>query len=357
MTSYLPNSHAVDVGAVLYSPTSVESTASAKKEGRGLQGADTVASAGGSAKKTLIPSERPGLPPSQPKSSSDEMMIIAAAFCKAYSSMALSVETQTTDYASLQQLSQTQSQSILQSTTNAINKQEAAEKQAADIAAYQEHMAEVQKIMGWVMFGIGIALTIATIGSAFLDGGASLAAVPEEIEMLEVVGEGAEGAIEAGADVGADAAADAGADLGADAAADSSEASTQSENLTQQTSRTLESSESAENASESTAKKVLLKIGKLGFQAVLGIPMALKGATSLQVSDRLSQLAKAQKDVGEALDKVSQNNAFFQFMQQLLQREGSVLNEEASDASEVIDTYAAVTSALRGISAGLANAA
>lgn len=363
MTNYLPNTSSFDVGNVLYSPTSGTTAPNTKKEG-GLPPIDTIASAQQTAAKQGAQlAARPSLPISNPQLPSNEMMIIAAAFCKAYTSMNNSIITQTKDYAQLQQLDQTQTQAVLQSTTNAINKQEAAEKQAAQIESYEKQAAKVNEILGWTMFAVGIALMIGTFAAGILTGGAADAALPEEaellgadIEMVEMTSDAGDEAADAGEAGEADAA-DGSADAPAqDASSNTSESTSESQDA-QQMNRDLDSNNAQNEKSSSSFKTAGKFLFKMGIAAALGSPMLVKGIYGIQIAHKLDPLADAQKIVGQALDVVSRNNMYFQFLQQLLQREGGVVTEETNDATEVIDTYSSITSALRGISYGLASAA
>ncbi|MFC2049476.1 hypothetical protein ACFLR2_02235 [Chlamydiota bacterium] len=362
MTSYLPDTRSNAVGNILYSPTAGATASGSTKEGGGIRVRDSVAQAQQEAQKASLPGTRPVLPSSNPQTSANEMMIIAEAFCKAYSSMNYSVTVQVKDYAEMQQLDQTQTKSVLDSTTNAINKQEAADKQAAAIQDYVNQTAEVDKIFGWVMFAVGIVLIVATAVSGIIDGGASEAALPEEIEMEEMLVGGAdntgEEAGEAAENVqSADDPTDADAGTGVNNDNNAAPQETQNEAMQrQEMERNLEKSNAQSGKSETTWKQKLGKFGlKTGVAAALGSPMLVKGIFGVQLGDKLAPLAEAQKIVGEALDVASRNNMYFQFLQQLLQREGGVVTEEVHDANEVVDTYASVTSALRGISYGLAS--
>ena len=94
----------------------------------------------------------------------------------------------------------------------------------------------------------------------------------------------------------------------------------------------------------------------MGVAAAFSSPMLVSSISNFALNPKLQALADAQAAVGGALNKETRCNMYLQFLQQMVQREGGLLTEEAKDASEVIDSYASVTSAVRGISYGLANA-
>jgi hypothetical protein len=372
MTSYLPESRILEAGSILYSPAA-RYAATHMQGGRLTQ--DSIAScqeesaqSKDAASKCIILGARASLPQPNTPSSKDELMILAEAFVKAFSSMDKSVITQHNDYVQLQQLDQTQTQAVLQSTTNAINQEEAANTLSAQISDYQQKMASNETILGWTMFGLGIALMLGTFISGFFDFGASDAALPEEAELLDM---GATAMEEAGDS--ADSAVD---DLSsniddADLAGSTEDSSTmsESESSIDEVDTTAENNEqtaardlnkSSETAS-STALRWLKGWGKVLLKMTIGAgfasPMLVKGIVNIKyLAPQLQQLSDSQSNVGQALDALQVNNMYFQFLQQLVQREGSVMQDETNNASEVIDTFSSVTSAYRGISYGLANA-
>ncbi len=336
MTSYLPDTRATDVGNILYSPTSGAMATHSTRAQKGLSSVDTVETAIVADVKKCIPLiGRPTLPPSKPTVPQNDMMLIAAAFCKAYTAMKNSIITETQEYAGLQELDQTQVQAVLLTTSAAIDKLKVAEKKSAEIQRFQEKLATFEKYFGKSVFWIGIFMLVATIASALVTGGASLAALPEEAEAIALA-ESTGVAVDTGAALaeGVSDAATATVDSSADVVAE-------------------EGAADAGGASSFNWGKFALRMGIAG---ALSSPMLVSGISNAVLNPMLKALASAQKLVGEALDVETRNNMYMQFLQQLVQREGGIVTEEAKDASEVIDTYAAVTSSVRGISYGLANA-
>jgi hypothetical protein len=344
MTSYMPKDHSLRVGNILYSPTAHASAVNSKS-GVGLPVLDTLAECTQQkdswVKNSALQSElRPTLPQSDSKVPTSELTTLAAAFCKAYSSMTQSIISQTQDFTKLQQLDQTQAAAVLALERDAIDKQAAAEKETADIAEYQKHMANVDKVMNRVLIGIGIGLLVLTALSSLLAGPVALAALPEEVsfEMTELGLAAA--AEEAGEDFAGSLAMN--ALSGEEIAGESLDATALNENVAKK--------------GETTVAKKLARLGiKMGISAGFASPLLVKGISNLHVSDRVAQLSESQKLVGDALASVQKNNMYFQFLQQLLQREGNVAREETKDASEVVETFSTIANAWRAISYGLAN--
>ena len=334
MTSYLPDTRATDVGNILYAPTSGSMATDSTRARKGLSSVDTVESVGVvDVKKGAPLTGRPVLPLSKPTLAQNEMMQIAAAFCEAYTAMKNSIITETNEYAGLQQLDQTQVQAVLASTSSAIEKLKVAEKSAAEIQAFQEKLNTFEKYFGKSMFWIGLFMIVATIGSALVTGGASLAALPEEAGMIELAEMGTEVGVDVGADLAADTASTT-ADAAADAGAGASEAA-------------------SSGASSFNWGAFAVRMGIAGAFAS---PQLVSGICNAILTPKLRNLAAAQQVVGEALDIETRNNMYMQFLQQLVQRESGIVTEAASEASEVIDTYSSVMSSVRGMSYGLANA-
>jgi|GEM_PF-5462114 len=334
MTNYLPST-SYDVGNILYSPTS-ESHASQSNRGiKGSKSLDTVVSAAQiQAKQAAASLVRPTLPSPAPIVPADQLMIIAAAFCEAYSAMNQSVISGAQDLTKLQELDQTQAEMILKKTTDAINKQEALVKEQADLSAYQASAGKTESICSWTMFAAGIALVIGTAIFGIFTGGAADALIPEEMELMEM----GEGADEIGADL---------SDIEIDDEPSDVDGG----------SHDLDGNSISDAQSESWGK-YFSKLGlKLGFSAGLSSPLLVKGVFGLKIAARLQALSDSQKIVGNALAAVSSNNMYFQFLQQLMQREAGVTNEEVSDASEVIKVFTDLTEGIRGISYNLSQSA
>lgn len=341
MTSYLPDTRATEGGRILYSSTSLAKATQSTRAQKGLSSVDSVETASVAADKKEVLASRPLLPISKSTIPQNDMMQIAAAFCAAYTAMKNSIRTETLDYAGLQELDQTQVQAVLLSTSSAIGKLKVAEKAAAEIEAYQEKLGTFEKWFGTSMFWIGIFLAVTTIAAAVVTGGASLAALPEEAEMFELGEMGADVAVDTGADLAAETA-DAASTTVADAGTGASDAAS-------------EASEAAAGEGASSFNWGSFAV-RMGIAGAFSSPMLVAGISNAILKPRLEALAEAQKQVGEAMDVETRNNMYMQFLQQLIQRNGGIVTEEAKAASEVIDTYAQVMDSIKGISYGLANA-
>jgi len=383
MSSYLPDSNSYNVGNVLTSPIQqVEYEHILSKQISRTQ--DTIAAAQKQEKKQVQVGQRPSLPPSGKSKNPNYLAIVAEAFSKAFDAMSQGTIQQVKSYADLQQLDETMSQSVLLSTKHAIDKEQKQIKLASEVKAYQEKTAKEDKIFGDIMLVLGIVIILATVVSAIFDAGASLAAVPEEAAL--VGGEaGAEAGMEAGADAGMEAGdiemdtfsssideeggetgeVDEGGETDGAQATDSTETTdtqetNQADQTERQTTNELDQSNEENSKSEDSFKKKALKwLGKkaLHFTAAFGFaaPMLMRGIQGLKTAGMLQKTAAAQKEVGAALSTMQQNNAYFQFYQQLLQRASGVVTEETNDASQVTETFGQIANAYQQISYGLAN--
>jgi gas vesicle protein len=141
---------------------------------------------------------------------------------------------------------------------------------------------------------------------------------------------------------------------------------TQSNSITNNVSKTLENT--SNKAADSNVKSIsriarvrqfLQSAGKrvvgAAIGAAFGAPSLLKGLADKAIASELNNLSQIQQDMGTAMAKAQENTAYFQFYQQLVQRFGSIVQEETSDASEVIETYADIVNAYRQIPYALAN--
>lgn len=361
---------------------------------------DTLAPSLVSSKESKHLSERPQLPKGT-SNHPDALAILAVAFGQAFSSMKNALVTQTDDYAKLQALDQTMSQSILQSTAQAISKeldelnteqQLQEEMKKADLASeiLGGWMGDAanwidDKVIGtlfgaaiphddmkWVMLGIGVGVMVITIVSSFLDGGASLAAVPEEGELLldegtaagfETLGSDAIPLEDMSEDAMADEVED-GEGLGSLEGINNpvlkdmgdGEEGMELQDMTS-TDRTvvrdLTKTSEENNQSESLWKKGGKRVLQMATGVVFGSPMLVNGIMSLVVSDKLNDVSAAQKSVGTAIAVMQENNMFFQFYQQLVKREGNVVEEEANNASEAVSTLGNIFDGWRQISYGV----
>jgi hypothetical protein len=112
-------------------------------------------------------------------SSGDYLAMLAKAFTGAFAAMHKGVITQMQSYSELQKLNQTQTQSVLQSTTNSMNELDALNKKQAELSAFQAQMESSFSTISDVMTGVQIGLLILSVASCFFTGGATLAFLPE----------------------------------------------------------------------------------------------------------------------------------------------------------------------------------
>lgn len=368
MSNYLPDNNSFNVSSVqapVIQQTDIEQIL--KKEISSTL--DTVSAAEKQKEKQQAQvGQRPSLPPSGKSQDPNYLAIVAEAFSKAFDSMSQGTIQQIKQYTDLQQLDETMSQSVLRSTQLAINKELKEIKLSAEVHAYQEKVEKKDKILGYVMLGIGIALILATVISCAFDAGVSAGLIPEEITGF--FGAGAEMTPE---EIEMDTFADSSdltdtSDLDDEDVDPETVENTESQNTSSQdtqntqqareTSNDLDKSNEENSKSEDSLKK---KIGKKLLQVVIGAgfgsPMLVQGIQGLKTSGMLKDTAQAQQQVGEALSVMQQNNAYFQFYQQLLQQTSGVAQEETNDSSQVIETFGDITNAYQQISYGLASRA
>lgn len=309
-------------------------------------------------------SDRPLLPPGK-STSSNVLMYLAAQFAKAFEAMNQGIMAETTQYASLQQLDQTMAQCIQQATQNAVNKEDAQFKISEQLAAYQTQSAALLNKWGLGLRIGGYVLMALTFIIGFFTGGATDEAIPEEIEMEEMGSSAADEAEEAG-EGGASAAGESGSSSLVDSEDEAisveaeEEAPVQSatnevdqsvEETSQQTTQSTESQASI----KATLKNIALRALHLGLTGVLSAPTLMTALMNKQVAAKLEIAAQAQQLVGASLASLQETNQYFQYYQQALQREGGVIQDETSGASQVVDTFGDIVNAYRQISYGLAN--
>lgn len=340
MTSYLPQSRFLEGGRALYAQTN-QTVEGYSKTSEASQLVDTISSAEHPEKcfKGIEIGSRPSLPPPNGEIPQDDLMILAKAYCEAFTAVNEGAITESGAYTNLQQLDQSQAKALLDTTRASIEQVGALAKEAADLAKYEEEMNTVNSVLGKIFLAVTIVMIILTIGAGVASGGAADAALPEEVEALEGTGAGlAEGGEEASTDL-------------------------------QSTLQTLE--EAPKNAETETSvprtcwnktveavdSPVGRKLLRIGGGAVFGLPQLMKGITGIVVAKRRKELSIAQGKIGPAISSEQTTSMYFQFLQQALQREGGVFREEISGAGEILETYGEIMNAYKGISYGLANSA
>ncbi|MCH9626867.1 MAG: hypothetical protein S4CHLAM2_04980 [Chlamydiales bacterium] len=297
--------------------------------------------------------ERPILPAAASSKHPDFLAFVAEAFSRSFSAMSQGTISQSQDFAALQKLDQTMSQAVLQTTKNAIDKQQAQIKMAASVKAYQEKMGQANTIFQWTMFAIGIVLMVVTVASSVFDFGASLAAVPAEAGMIEMADFGATATSE-----GVGAAIDVGEEAASNVAGFTEDLGSEVESTAQEgVSDEVNSETSFKSKVADMLKTKGFKKGvQFGVGTVLASPMLVEGIEKLHTGDMLDKVAQTQKETGDAMATMQANQMTFQFYQQLLRRASGVVQEQGNDASQVVETFNDVASAYKQISYGLASA-
>jgi hypothetical protein len=354
MTDYISETNSYSVESVLHSPLTSESVLHTAQTNRRVFCIDTLEMAEQTGVNAQICTGRPMLPSSSSKLPADDMMEIEVAMSQAYESMNKSVVAQTVDFAQVQQLDQTQNKMVLDSTINALAAQKAAEAQQLSIQNDSARMADIDKYLNWGLIGVTAVLIIVTIVASVASGGAAAAALPEEVTLVseEVTATSTAEGVGGGAATGAAGAVEASTVEAGEATVAEADGAVNAETSNALTSTAAEGGKSTTNWAAKACKIAL----RVTFAAAMGSPILVKAIFSLQLAPRLTDLAAAQTLVGQTMGMETRNTMYFQFLQQLIQRSGGVVSEETKDTSEVIQTYASITNAIRGISYGLANA-
>ncbi|MCC5832230.1 MAG: hypothetical protein JJU12_04215 [Chlamydiales bacterium] len=319
--------------------------------------------------------ERPLLPPAGKSKDPNYLMILAKAFSKAFDSMSKGTIEQIDSYSKLVELNETMSQSVLFSTTNAIDKEEKEYKLEAQERKQAKTASDIQKAFFWVSVAVTVVMILGTVAAAVCTGGAAAALIPEEVSMF--AGDAAE--------IGGELATEAPEMIEMDTFSDSSDLVDSSEDLTEENSATeslnpveSESNTQAENIQENQAnketsnelsksneenakseeawKKRLKKVGQMVVQTIQAAPNLVNGIESLITYKMLKNVESAQEEVGNALSLMAANNSYFRFYQQLLQQSSSVAQEEVNSTEQVVETFSDITKAYQQISYGLASA-
>ncbi|NGX60904.1 MAG: hypothetical protein K940chlam9_00378 [Chlamydiae bacterium] len=309
----------------------------------------------------------PTLPKPKGKQNVQTLMILAEAFGKAFKAIASGVVSQTEDYVELQQLDETMSNGVLKTQTDAIDKEEAAITLQAKITKEEKKEAGIMDWLEPVMIVLAVVMIAVSLVATFFDGGATAEMIPEEIEMtgelfelpqsLEEPEELAEGEDVKEAD-------DASEKAGNESKAPEFMQNTQKmmsqdinglEDGEQRIARTFSRVAVAEDdAPTSLAKKMVRILFKLGVGAVFGSPMLITGIYNTgPLYQQRCQLAHLQRQMGVATAVMQETDIIFKFFQKVIQREGSVLQEEVAGSAQVVQTFADITNAWKGITYGL----
>ncbi len=305
--------------------------------------------------KKVLEQNRPSLTPPKPSPEKDFYTYLAAAYAKAFNAERDGVEMENTNYANLQELNLTESQCILQATTNAFNKQEGALKLDAEIQKYNAEMQQKASIINGVLIAFGIVLMVGTAAAGYLTGGAADELLPEEAELLAGGGAG-DGALADTEELSLGAEVNEQVSAFEDMENIQNAASSSAETTVSGGTEGAASSTAGANTAKWLAEKAFKTLVRMAMAGALGSPMLMKGLVGVQLEGQYKELAGLQADVGGALQILNTNNMYQHFTQQMIKQEGSVVQEEITDAGEIIDTFQSVSSAIKQISYGLANA-
>jgi hypothetical protein len=342
----------------------------------------------------VIPGDNVMLLASEEHTPQDTMDILTEAFTAAFAAMQKGVIIQNEDYVNLQQLDLTQSQSVLQSTTIAITKQKNVAKEEAQIQEAIKSSEDSANTVDQVVFWVGIALMAVTVITSFFDLGLSDLLLPEEEEMIDMsMGEemaenmgskatelpdvqkspnlsraDMEAPNEEGVPNYMSASREMFSDADPELNAASKEMGSEMEDLEGQAAKSGRNwnqtlrrliSRIASKAKGAPGSKIVSFgkfLAKLGLGAGMASPSLMRGLSKLAISSQLEQLAAAQYDAGKSTALQQSNNMYFQFVQQVVQRQGGIIEEEVNGASDVLATFSVIADAWKGIPMGLADA-
>jgi len=348
--------------------------------------------------------DKPTLSAGAPSQNAEALAALSIAFAAYFNSMARSSEVSSGDVVTSQTLVTSESQSVLQSTTLSVQKQQAAIREYEKIQEEQDN--PWFKIFGDIFMAIMAVVLVATIVSAVVSGGSTLAAVPEELEGMGAgMGaiEGAESSsesiamttmtttlpeatttttaetsfMEAGSasEEGAGEAAgeSAGTAAGSTSTAAETVAETQAETaeeLTQGASKGLSQAASEESAAEDetvtqaakeAAKKGMSTAMKVTIGAALG---GLAGGKSLvdaiqnfELKGTYDDYAKLQKQVGDAMSQQQAVTMLYKYINQGLQRTSNLANSQIGAGSQSLKEFSDILQAYAQIAQQASQAA
>jgi len=312
-------------------------------------------------KRQTTAGERPSLPTPEKSRDPNYLLILAEAFGDAFTAISKGTMEQTKDFAELQQLDETMSQSVLRSTKLAIDKQNAAFKIAENIANLEKKAAHLSKVLNDVFIALGVVLVVVTLFATAMSMGAFSALLPEEMTMMS--GEmSADGAMEES---------ESGATEMDEVSTDEETGETKFESTKPKSTRfrglmkTVKSirrmlnkikPKQTDSMKLKVFKKLISKAYQAGLGAAFGTPTLITGKEKLETANKLKKAEAAQKEVGHATAIMQENNIYFQFYQKLVQRNSGVIQEESNGAAQVLETFGDITNSYKQISYGLASA-
>lgn len=353
-SSYAPPPSRAQVSAVTLSSDVVLETLRGRST---LSTQDTIAAA--AAKHKEISIGTPTLPVAAPRTP-DFLDELIKGFCKIYSAMGHSTNSQTEELAQEQTLNLQLSEAVVDNTASNV------EKQQNEITTQQQLQAQAAQddatnstINEW-MLGITIALTVVSLGSALIDAIPVAAEEVTEIEMDEIPSE-----VDEGTEVNSD----------TESVNSTEPTSTESpaeteENVSNKTSERTQNTTSEETSKEVTKgktawQKLANALKSKWFQRIAGVTataafsssQVYTGYTKIELSGSQAQLAQMQQDMGASMAVLQENNIYFRWSQQQMQRQGSVVQELTDQLSDVVQIASDTINTYRQISYGLASAA
>ncbi|NGX54958.1 MAG: hypothetical protein KR126chlam2_00579 [Chlamydiae bacterium] len=297
---------------------------------KGAKKAETVVS---------LATEGVELPPAKPTKDPDaqsQLAQLAKDFAKFYTMMAKSAQLQTQGLSDEIKYVQESSTYSMAAAQNAIKQQETFLKEQTAAQAKETKMQKRESTLNtikWVVIGVVIGLSVI---AAILTAGASLAAAPEEIEMVAMVSEGALEATGDGVSVAMEEVGSSVAEEGATSAATTG-------------------MDGVANASESTIQK-----GAQALQGKLVKSLTSMAVTGTQVSAQSyqaaakftkakydTQLAGAEQEVGAATGEFKLAGSFNQFWQNQLGRSTETLTNISKTMSEIPATFGQILQTLK----------
>lgn len=334
-----------------------ETTSSAQKQTKRMQ--DTIATTERSEKEKQVEiNNRPALPKAQPSKDRNFMTLLAEAFSKSYDAVSEGTVVEDQDYDRIQTVTLTMSEAILTETQKTVLKENQMAKTVHDQEVAQKSEAKTDDIINTVEMVAVAVLIVGTVASAALDGGLSLAALPEELTGL--FGLAGEESAEAGGEaieMGSMSAEGAEVAEGADS---EGTAATEAENNISQSNEAENNNELSKDQAKTNKPTTRARVKKMLIRTVLsaafGAPQLVQGIQGIENASVLKQLANEQKDIGTGFAVMQMNNSYNEFFQKILQRKSGVISEQTNEATEIVKKYGDIMNAYRQISYGLARA-
>lgn len=331
--------------------------------------------------KTHKSLDKAELPPSNSNpGNGDYLSTLAEAFSAIYSSMSKTVQDQLNGQQSIIQLDQTMSQCILTTNNNNINQLNKSNAKIAQLEADQKKEQKDDALWSKISMVLGVIMIAGSIALAIATGGASAAAEAPlmEMEMTEMTPDLLETTTqmpENMSDVPLE-------DMDSEANqpkvnnVDNEDGSiferSQSkwgslndsyENPELQDENAQTKQQSEEQLQESSkgankAKAVLTRLAKCllgaGLGTVSAMPNIYQAKANFAIAKVQSELAGIIGNMGTAQAATQENNMFYQFYQQIVQRGAQMIQQLGEQASSVVEIDGTVMGAYQQIAISLA---